>query len=155
MCCRLQVFTGPGSVRFQVSASTPEFQVLPEWWGGSISSLSDTLDQITRSCAGARCLVVLTRSYGLSRPWRVTPTQLPWWVLLRWRAVSAVRTRSAHAWEPPAEPPIPWCIGALVHRSSGRPTTPACHPGVVLWREEGQRVVGVPASHPVQVGRQL
>lgn len=75
---RQQVFTGPGSVRFQVSASTPEFQVLPEWWGGSISSLSDTLDQITRSCAGARCLVVLTRSYGLSRPWRVTPTLLPW-----------------------------------------------------------------------------
>lgn len=73
---RQQVFSGPGSVRFQASAGGPEFAVWPEWWGGD--SLSDSLDLIAQSCASARCLVVLTKSYGLRRPWRVTPNVLPW-----------------------------------------------------------------------------
>ncbi|KAL4441067.1 hypothetical protein ABPG77_010498 [Micractinium sp. CCAP 211/92] len=73
---RQQVFSGPGSVRFQASAGTPEFAVWPEWWGGA--SFSDSLDLIASSCAAARCLVVLTKSYGLRRPWRITPNLLPW-----------------------------------------------------------------------------
>lgn len=72
----LQVFSGPGSVRFQASAGTPEFAIWPEWWAGA--SFSDSLDLIAGSCAAARCLVVLTKSYGLRRPWRITPNLLPW-----------------------------------------------------------------------------
>ncbi|KAL4451467.1 hypothetical protein ABPG75_007129 [Micractinium tetrahymenae] len=73
---RQRVFYGSGSVRFQAGDGALQFAVLPEWWGGG--SFSDTLDLVARSCAGARCLVVLTRSYGLRRPWRLNPSLLPW-----------------------------------------------------------------------------
>jgi hypothetical protein len=66
-------------VQFKGSgAAAPEFIVVPEWWGGRGVTFSDALDLIAAACAGARCRVVLMRSYGLDRPWRVTPNLFVW-----------------------------------------------------------------------------
>lgn len=80
--CRLpthmQVFYGLGTVRLQSSEATPEFWVAPEWWGASSGDSSSVFDAVGRSCAGARCMVVLSKSYGLGRPWKVNAQLLPW-----------------------------------------------------------------------------
>lgn len=83
---RREVFTGPGAVRFvppqSVSggaAAPAEFDAMPEWWRGS--SDSDRLEALSAACStfpGVQCRVVLTGAYKLIRPWRVTPSLLPW-----------------------------------------------------------------------------
>jgi hypothetical protein len=83
---RREVFTGPGAVRFvpppSVSggAAAPiAFYAMPEWWRGG--SDNDRLEALSAACGtvpGVQCRVVLTGPYKLIRPWRVTPSLLPW-----------------------------------------------------------------------------